>query len=195
MKVKYKYTKTPLDYQITEYDCGSTTLLNALRYLFERQEIPTDVIQRIMQYTLDNEGEGTSIYAFQYLSNWLNENVKSITTKIIKGKSVDTNNKELNECLNNNGVAILRVWQEHEHYVLLTKLDENYAYIFDPYYLDITYYDNDDVCKIIKDRPFEYNRLVKKSRLDEDTKEDFCIVQGKNREVLLINRKSSERTR
>lgn len=190
MKVKYKYTKTPLDYQITEYDCGSTTLLNALRYLFERQEIPSDVVQRIMQYTLDNEGGGTSIYAFQYLSSWLNENVESITTKIIKGKSVDTNNKELLECLSNNGVAILRVWQEHEHYVLLTKLDETYAYIFDPYYLDITYYDNEEACKIIKDRPFEYNRLVKKSRLDEDSRKDFCIVQGKNREVLLINRKN-----
>lgn len=34
-KVKYEYTKTPLDYQITEYDCGATTLLNALRYLFK----------------------------------------------------------------------------------------------------------------------------------------------------------------
>ena len=42
-EIKYEYTKTPLDYQITEYDCGTTTLLNALRYLFKRKVLKTRV--------------------------------------------------------------------------------------------------------------------------------------------------------
>lgn len=51
--IKYEDTKTPLDYQITEYDCGTTTLLNALRYLFKRSEISPEVYKFIMQYTMD----------------------------------------------------------------------------------------------------------------------------------------------
>ena len=32
--------KIPLRYQISEYDCGPTSMLNAVSYLFEREEIP-----------------------------------------------------------------------------------------------------------------------------------------------------------
>ena len=82
--IKYEYTKTPLDYQITEYDCGTNTLLNALRYLFKRSEISPEIYKYIMQYTLDKSntcGEigkgGTSVYALEFLCNWLNENAKN----------------------------------------------------------------------------------------------------------------------
>ena len=199
-KIKYEYTKTPLSYQITEYDCGLTTILNALRYLFKREEIEPRALKIITEYTLDktnSEGEigkgGTSIYAMEYLSKWFNEisnisNMK-LETKIIKGKKVNTNNEELIECLNNGGVAILSVWLSEEHYVLCTKIDEKYAYLFDPYYLNINYCDNDDACEIIKDRPFEFNRKVDRTRLDEMSRKDFSFVDGKKREMLVINKK------
>ena len=48
-KMKYEYTKTPLDYQITEYDCATTTILNAFRYLFNRSEISPEVYQYILK--------------------------------------------------------------------------------------------------------------------------------------------------
>ena len=60
-KVKYEYTKTPLEYQLTEYDCGTTTLLNALRYLFKRSEIEPEIYKFIMQYTLDNTNNNGEI--------------------------------------------------------------------------------------------------------------------------------------
>lgn len=31
---KYEKMKTPLGYQVTEYDCGQVTFLNAMKYLF-----------------------------------------------------------------------------------------------------------------------------------------------------------------
>ena len=31
--------KIPLTFQITEFDCGTTSLLNALLFLFDREEI------------------------------------------------------------------------------------------------------------------------------------------------------------
>lgn len=57
---KNYYKKTPLDYQITEYDCGTTSILNAVRYLFKRKEIHPIVYKEIMRHTLDvtnNKGE------------------------------------------------------------------------------------------------------------------------------------------
>ena len=71
--------KNPLHYQRSEYDCGPTAMLNGISYLFEREEIPPEVIRNIMLYSLDcynAEGIagkcGTSGTAMMFLSNWLN---------------------------------------------------------------------------------------------------------------------------
>ena len=199
-EVKYEYTKTPLDYQITEYDCGATSLLNALRYLFKRSEISPEIYKYIMQYTLDRMGEdgeigkgGTSIYALDFLTNWLNENGESknmhLKCESISKDDISIYNKDVENAINKGGVAILRVYQACEHYCLLTKLDNEYAYVFDPYYLNINYYDNDPDIEIIKDRPFEYNRKIKKVRLEEKNENDFSLVKNKNAQIILIERK------
>ena len=44
--------KNLLIYQSTEYDCGPTTLTNAIRYLFDREEIYPDIVKYIMLYCL-----------------------------------------------------------------------------------------------------------------------------------------------
>ena len=196
-KIKYEYTKTPLDYQITEYDCGTTTLLNALRYLFKRSEISPEIYKFIMQYTLDKTnifGEigrgGTSTYAIEFLSNWLNDNAKNkgmnIKCTSIPKDEISIYNTELEEKIRRGAVAIVRVYQDSEHYCLLTKLDDDFAYLFDPYYLNINYYDKDDDVEIIKDRPFEFNRKVKKERIENQTKKDFALVRGENKEIIII---------
>ena len=45
--------KTPLRHQITEFDCGSVSLINCIAYLFERHEIPAELVKEISTYTLD----------------------------------------------------------------------------------------------------------------------------------------------
>lgn len=197
-KVKYEYTKTPLEYQLTEYDCGTTTLLNALRYLFKRSEIEPEIYKFIMQYTLDNtnnNGEigkgGTSVFAMKFLSDWLNENASkkgmNIKCTYINKENVSIYNKEIDK-INKGAVAILRVYQDVEHYCLLTKIDDEFAYLFDPYYLNINYYDKDDEVEIIKDRPFEFNRKVKKERIENENNKDFSLVKGENSELIIIER-------
>ena len=71
--------KNPLHYQLSEYDCGPTSMQNAISFLFEREEIPPEVLRNIMLYCLDcysSEGvpgkSGTSCAAMMFLSNWLN---------------------------------------------------------------------------------------------------------------------------
>lgn len=95
-------------------------------------------------------------------------------------------NTELEEKIRRGAVAIVRVYQDSEHYCLLTKLDDDFAYLFDPYYLNINYYDKDDDVEIIKDRPFEFNRKVKKERIEKQTKKDFALVRGENKEIIII---------
>lgn len=35
--------KSPLHYQVSEFDCGPTTVLNALSYLFQREDLPAEL--------------------------------------------------------------------------------------------------------------------------------------------------------
>lgn len=70
--------KIPLRYQISEYDCGPTALLNGVSYLFPRAEVPPEIIRSVTLYSLDCYGmdgaagkAGTSRMAMMYLANWL----------------------------------------------------------------------------------------------------------------------------
>ena len=79
--------KNLLIYQSTEYDCGPTTLTNAIRYLFDREEIYPDIVKYIMLYCLDSYNEagevgkrGTSASAMMFLSNWLRTRLYSLKT-------------------------------------------------------------------------------------------------------------------
>ena len=54
-------------------------MLNALAFLFEREDIPPEAVRNIMLYCLDCYGSdgvsgksGTSCAAMMFLSNWLN---------------------------------------------------------------------------------------------------------------------------
>jgi hypothetical protein len=60
---------TPFQYQVSEYDCVPTTMLNAFSLLYKRSEVPPVAIQRVFMYCLDsvsskqNIGHGTTSFA------------------------------------------------------------------------------------------------------------------------------------
>ena len=96
--------KNPLHYQISEYDCGPTSMLNAIIYLFDREQIPPDIIRSIMLYCLDCYGacgapgkSGTSCAAMMFLSNWLNgcgtAGLLSISSRFIRSKRANRSAK------------------------------------------------------------------------------------------------------
>ena len=47
--------KTPLRFQVTEYDCGTVSLYNAISYLFEREEIPAQLLKTIIHTFLTKD--------------------------------------------------------------------------------------------------------------------------------------------
>ena len=59
-------------YQVTESDCGAVALLSAFNFLFQRSEIPPDLVEAIYKYTADHEAAGTSRVAMSIPEHWLN---------------------------------------------------------------------------------------------------------------------------
>ena len=110
--------KNPLRYQLSEYDCGPTSMLNALAFLFEREDIPPEAVRNIMLYCLDCYGSdgvsgksGTSCAAMMFLSNWLNGFGKigrlHISTQYLSGPAVNFGqNSRLRDALRCGGAAV-----------------------------------------------------------------------------------------
>lgn len=190
--------KIPLRFQCTEYDCGTTSFINALLYLYDRENIPIEFIKAIYKYTLDVEDKegiigkgGTSRNHAERLAGFFvryaNTNEKiNIKAHILCNDKVDLIN--MKSVIERGGVAIARVWQQGEHYVIITKIDENFAYIFDPYYLDEDYYYKDSEVAVVLNDNFTHNRLVKLSRLFDERKVDFSLLPVEDREVILLER-------
>jgi hypothetical protein len=139
--------KTPMQYQITEFDCGPTTVLNALRFLFEREEISPEAIKYIMMYSLDSyndKGEsgknGTSKMAMMFLSSWLNHFAQITTFPLVseflsEDEVSISPNSRIVCALQQGAVVVLRVIFDVGHYVLLTGVSGDKIEMFDPYYV------------------------------------------------------------
>ncbi len=162
--------KTPLRYQMTEYDCGPTALVNAISYLYDMNEISPDFIKIIYQYTLDEYNEhgvscrkGTSSDAMEFISRWITTYAKvakySIETEIYRNEKVDISHIE--DCIVQGGVSIVKVELDGPHYVTITNMNEDSFFVFDPYYVDYPY--SNGIISV-EDQPFSYNRIIPKAR-------------------------------
>lgn len=125
--------KNLLNYQTSEYDCGPVSILNGIRYLFEREEIYPDIVKFIMLYCMDTYNEhgelckrGTSAAAVHYMSNWLNHfsetrNFPIHCDYIKKEEVVIAPGTEIWNTLKNGGAVVLRLSLDCWHYVLLIR--------------------------------------------------------------------------
>jgi hypothetical protein len=189
--------KTQLSYQVSEYDCGPTTLLNAIRYLFEREEILPELIKTISIYTLDsynNDGEtgknGTSCMAMMFISSWLNQFGKTkrfpIYTEFLQDENVWLHqNSKIIECIQQGGAVILCVWLgSSKHYVLLTAIDTDDVCLFDPYDWEEPI-DNVTI-KLVKGYPKKMNRKVKMDIINGDNEGFYELGSEQGREAMLL---------
>ncbi len=200
--------KNLLNYQSSEYDCGPVALTNAIRYLFDRELIYPDLIKYIMLYCLDSYNEegdvgkrGTSASAMLFLSNWLNQfgKLKSfpISCEFLSGEKVFLSpDSPIITALRRGGAVVLRVFLDVGHYVLLTGVENDSVYLFDPYYeelddpnLDEEYFS--EGISFITDQPKRANRLVSIKRLNRLTKNYYEMGPYELREaVILFNEKT-----
>ena len=174
-------------------------MTNAILYMFEREEIPPDLVRHIGQCTLDSFDEtghagryGTSGASIRYFGSWLNElrhagllPIESWFTekeKVFWGKG-----SILTEALNHGSAIVLHVYfRGYGHYVLITGKDGDRCKVFDPYY---TTHDP-AATGIIKvtDQPFSHNLLVPEDILNNTSAEDYSMGDISTREALIISR-------
>ena len=193
--------KNPLNYQTTEYDCGPTSMLNAVNFLFHRKEISPDVVKNIMLYCLDSynrKGEayksGTTGMAMIFLASWLNQfgKVKKwpIYCEALNGNTIHiSQNSKIAECLGQGGVVVARVMLGCWHYVLLTGIDKEYVYLFDPYYRVKSF--SMKGIELIKDSPTRMNRKIEHHILNSEGTGNYALGKTEGREcILLYNKKT-----
>jgi len=188
--------KNPLRYQISEYDCGPTTLLNAISYLFEREEIPPEIIRNIMLYSLDCYGadgasgkNGTSCMAMMFLCNWLKGFGKAgklpISSEYLTGGRVYVGGDgAISDALRRKGVAVTRLYYEVPHYALLTGTRGNDILMFDPYYQTEPFPQRDIL--VTEDHPFEYNRVVPAACFNQENESLYALGKKDDREAVLL---------
>jgi hypothetical protein len=188
--------KNPRRYQLSEYDCGPTSLLNAMSYLFQREEIPPEIVRNIMLYCLDCYGSdgtsgksGTSHMAMMFLSNWLNGFGQAghlpISSRYLSGRAVNLDeNGEIRDALRRGGAVVALVDFDGWHYVLFTKISGDLVYIFDPYYRDKPFSGED--IQMVADRPMDYNRVVPSRYFQRETREVYSFGPMEQREAVLL---------
>ncbi|MCH4038480.1 MAG: hypothetical protein LKG48_01160 [Lachnospiraceae bacterium] len=257
--------KNPLHYQLTEYDCGPTSMLDAVSFLFEREEIPAEIIRETMLYCMDCHGsdglcgtKGTSCTAMMFLANWYSNfgvnGQMPIATRYERGPQVyiDTEddraasdrasantfgnqaesdrvpvNTSVNQtaagrasanasgasaeaaacpvsaeasaqgreipagaslirrALSEGSAVVVRLFLDEAHYVLLTGIDGDDVYMFDPYYQDGPLDFAPDI-RFVDDHPFSYNRIVPAKYLNAEGETIYSLGPKATREAIII---------
>lgn len=195
--------KNLLNYQSSEYDCGPVSLTNAIRYLFDREVIYPDIIKYIMLYCLDSyndQGEsgkhGTSASAMMFLSNWLTQfgQMKDfpISCEFLSGEDVYlSQNSKITEALQQGGVVVLRLCLDGGHYVLLTGIEDDNVYLFDPYYVEPEDPDLDpefltEGITFVSGQPKRANRMISTQRLNRLTQGFYEMGPYEIREAVIV---------
>ena len=190
--------KNDLIYQASEYDCGPTSVTNAIRFLFERSEIPPAVLKHIWMmgidtFSIDGEPgkEGTSKASMRYMAYWF-ESFAAKCRFPIRSTFLDMEFASIKKgslawnCLSNGGCAVTRCSLGGDgHYVLLTcVLGDDEIGLFDPY--DEEPETHDPGRRWISDAPKIMNRIVRVENLNLEDDSDYAMGPLENREILLF---------
>lgn len=188
--------KNPLHYQLSEYDCGPTAMLDAISYLFDREEILPEIIRNVMLYCLDCYGSegipgksGTSRAAMMFLSNWLNgfgeiRNLP-VNSQYLSGKSVYLGSESLiNDALHRGGAVVVRLYLDEPHYVLLTGEHDGVVEMFDPYYRAEPFNEQDIL--LVTDRETSCNRLVPEQYFNQEGETIYALGPFEGREAVIL---------
>ena len=181
--------KVPLSFQIIESDSEKAALLNAISYLFDREKVDTNLIKSIYKYAVN---ENNILIAQETICDFAKrilENDK-YNLNLYEYKKEEVNIKTMKEYMrNNNIVIIIRVYLNNKgHYCICTEIDKNYVYLFDSYYYDETYYDNERMVELVFDKPFNYNRKVNIKRFNSMNMNDYSLGPTEYRECLIIQK-------
>lgn len=189
--------KSPLQYQMSESDFGRVSLLNCISYLFDREEMPNELVRVISMYAIANSDEDGNFVANDaygdigyFVYRWVNQYAEEkripLKSKFFKGEDVDV--YQIIMCLKQGGCAFMKTIKgDGNHYVCITAIDNEYIYIFDPYFKSSISpkYVNDVE---IVDSPFQFNRRVKLEHFLSKKRLELALGLVEERQVVLFVR-------
>lgn len=197
--------KVPFRQQASEYDCVPTSLINALCYLFSRNELPPFIVHRVYRDLLDIESaRGSSSRAIQDLGYLLNSYREkryekfAVECKYIWGGQVHLRkNSRIIRCLEANGAALLCVHSSRGnwHYILAFRFEEGWLHCHDPSPRSKRFINNDAVQFTEPTGHQDPNLRIRSDWLENDfdqtqhaDKRKYVFGSIDNRECLLLNR-------
>lgn len=190
--------KSPLMYQITEEACGAVAILNCISFLFDREEMPLEFLNIMSSYAVgcyDDEGnlsnkdfyENIMFFATSWLKDYAKEKHIHLKAKHLVG--ADVNLLKIRNCLLNNGCVDLKTNRRGKaHYITITQMDNEFMYVFDPYFKPASAYGDNDNIEVILDKPFYYNRKVKIEHFIREIKSELTLGVEQSREAILFYR-------
>lgn len=199
--------KSPLRYQATGADCGKTSFVNAFMYLFEREEIPPQVVDFITRVSGDcnlavnGYYRGTSANSLAFLAAWCNDYlVKAgmpIRCQALRDDEVSVEDGSvLAEGLRSGAVAVCGCRMRHDHYVLMTEMTDTDVLLFDPFYDTFPpqcFAIPETGVQWVDDKPFTHNRIVSRAVLNDPDSVGYSLYANSGRDAILLWRTSDER--
>lgn len=197
--------KSPLNYQVSNNDNLKASLEDCLMFLFERQEMPHEILKGLYYYAAecyntkfeDSNAEVNNVYAeefVKYCSSVLKVKDLNLKCSHLRGDAVTLS--VIFQCLKNHGSACVKVWKGNKfHYVAVTALDVDYIYLFDPYFEYTNFYKGNENVKVVLDMPFNYNRKIKIEHFVRSKQEDYCMGSVENRETIIFIKEVVSRQR
>lgn len=191
--------KVPLRYQTTNYDCAPTCLLNGLSVLFEREEIPPEVMRQIVMCCMDEFDDkgvmgllGTSHAAMRFLADWLGRYAAAgklpLRCEYLTGEHVTlAEGSYLRSVITGGGVATAYIDLDGWHYILLTGAEGERVFCFDPWILPEPF----PVPDVTTDyeHAYSYNRVVPLARFESTDIHPYSFGPYETREAVVFKRK------
>lgn len=124
-----------------------------------------------------------------FLCNWLNgfgrTGCLDITGRYLSGQSVYIGRESyINDALLRGGAAVVRLFYDEAHYVVLTGIMGKNILMFDPYYRAEPF-EQKDIQLVLEPRLW-YNRIVPESYFNKETFELYSLGPYDMREAVLL---------
>ncbi len=140
---------------------------------------------------------GTSGMAMMFLSSWLNQfgKVKKfpIQCEYLTGSEVYIGeNSKIVAGLNQGGAIVVRLRHGWWHYALMTAMDDQYIYLFDPYYRKKAF--TEEGIDVVSNAPFTMNRRVAYKNINSEGKGAYALGPLDIREATILFNTKTRKT-
>ena len=117
-----------------------------------------------------------------------------ISSRYLSGSCVRVSqNSSVTDCLRRGGAVVVRLYLlEDPHYILLTGVDEERIYAFDPYLLEEPLPEKDII--VTDAHPYRYNRVIPFSYFNRTGHTQYALGETAGREAVLLYNTHTELT-